>query len=127
MGINSRTKGNAGSSTSKVAESSTHKSDSDILVYTKRDTAEWPPLERDYGVFGAGFGRGMRNTPGRGRARTVTSALVNGTTPPVFGRSQTNIVHTRYHVPYCLMLVPNLRNLNTKGVLHPVMVIVIKM
>ncbi len=41
-------------------------------------------------MFGAGFGRGMRHTPGRGRARTVTSALVNGTTPHVIGRSQQN-------------------------------------
>ncbi len=32
----------------------------------------------------------MRNTPGRAKARTVTSALVNGTTPPVVGRSQQN-------------------------------------
>ncbi len=87
-GINSRTKGNAGSSNLKVTEISRHKSDSDILVFTKHDTAKWPPLERNCGVFGAGFGRGMRNTPGMSRARTVTSAVVNGTTPPVIGKSQ---------------------------------------
>ncbi len=58
-GINSRTKGNAGSSDLKVTENSRHKSDSDILVYTMHDTAKWPPLERDCGEFGAGFDRGM--------------------------------------------------------------------
>ncbi len=73
-----------------MTESSRHTRDSDILVYTKNDTTEWYPLERDCGVFGAGFGRGMRNTPGRNRARTMTSALVNGTTSPVIGKSQLN-------------------------------------
>ncbi len=42
----------------------------------------------------------MRNTPGRGRARTLTSALVNGTTLPLIGRSQQNQHSTHQVSPH---------------------------